>query len=221
MCRAKKVPTVGREGRYLAAVDDDFTLLAKWRDGDVDAGDELFERHFDSIHRFFVNKCGDEAPDLVQRTFLAAVRAFDRFKGQSSVRTFLFAIAHHELMAYFRSRKTDWDGSLSSVVDLAPRASSVLVKIAEERALLHALRTLPAEMQIALELSYWEGLPGPVVAEIVGVPEGTVRSRVRRGLELLRERIREIEGGGTPLTTLTTLDGWAREIANAMLQPSS
>ena len=203
----------------MAATDEDFALLEKWRAGDLDAGNDLFERHFDAVHRFFSNKCAPEnAADLVQRTFLAAVEARDRFEGRSSVRTFLFSIAHHELARHYRTRRSDWDASISSVAGVEPNGSSVLVKAAEQRALIEALRKLPFDLQVALELFYWENLRGPELAEVLGVPEGTVRSRLRRGLALLRERLAEMDDRPALAATSTTFDGWARDVMLAIAE---
>jgi RNA polymerase sigma-70 factor (ECF subfamily) len=202
---------------------DDLALLERWRGGDSDAGSELFERHFDAIHRFFVNKAPADAADLVQRTFLACVEARDRFREQSSMRTFLFAIAHHELLAHWRKRaRAELDPSISSLRDLDPSPSTLLARVAEERHLLEALRSIPFELQIALELFYWEGLTGSELAEVLGIPEGTARSRLRRGLTVLRQRLEELDRApGRLATTLASLDGWARSIGEALLsQPA-
>lgn len=202
---------------------DDFELLERWRGGDANAGNELFERHFDAVHRFFVNKAPSDAADLVQRTFLACVEARDRFRQQASFRTFLFAIAHHELMAHWRKRaRAELDPSISSLRDLDPSPSTLLARVAEERHLLEALRSIPLELQVALELFYWEGLTGPELAAVLDVPEGTARSRLRRGLALLRERLEELDRRPARLaSTLASLDGWARSIGEALLsQPA-
>ncbi|MBK7580620.1 MAG: sigma-70 family RNA polymerase sigma factor [Myxococcales bacterium] len=198
----------------------DFELLRRWEGGDLDAGNELFERHFDAVHRFFANKAPSDAADLVQRTFLALLEALERFRQESSFRTFLFAIAHHELMAHWRSRsRVELKSSLSSVLDLDPSPSALITRVAEERHLLEALRSIPIELQVALELFYWEGLTGPELAVVLSVPEGTARSRLRRGLELLRQRLDHLEHGPERLgSTLASLDGWARAMVAALLE---
>lgn len=201
---------------------DDFELLERWRAGDATAGNQLFEKHFDAVHRFFVNKAPSDAADLVQRTFLACIEARDRFRQQASFRTYLFAIAHHELMAHWRKRsRVELDPSISSLRDLDPSPSTLLARIAEERHLLEALRSIPIELQVSLELFYWEGLTGPELAAVLGVPEGTARSRLRRGLSLLRERLVELDQKPERLaSTLASLDGWARSIGEALLSPT-
>jgi RNA polymerase sigma factor (sigma-70 family) len=177
----------------MAALEpDDATLFDAWRAGDRRAGEQLFERHFDAIYRFFEGKvAGDVVGDLVQRTFLGCVEARERFRGASSFRTFLYAIARHELCALFRRKKASGavDFGVSSLADLAPTPSTLARLRSQREHLAHALRSLPLELQLALELRYFEDLTGPDLAVVLEVPEGTVRSRLRRGLEALREAL--------------------------------
>lgn len=68
-------------------------------------GEQLFERHFDAVYRFFSSKAdASEISDLVQQTFLACVEAVESFEGHSSVRTYIFAIARHQLFRHYRKR---------------------------------------------------------------------------------------------------------------------
>ena len=85
----------------------DAELLERWRSGDREAGNELFERHFHSICRFFENKISGDIEELVQSTFLACVDGRDKFRGQSSFRTYLFSIARYQLYGYFRRNQRD------------------------------------------------------------------------------------------------------------------
>lgn len=203
----------------MASANTDFDLLARWRAADAAAGNELFERHFDSLQRFFANKAPAETADLIQRTLLACVEGRDTFRQEASFRTYLFAIARHELLAYWRRRGVaEFDASVSSLRDLDPSPSTVLVRAAEERLLLESLRSIPLDMQIALELFYWEGLSGFEIAGVLEIPEGTVRSRLRRGVALLRERLVELDAAPDRLaSTMANLEGWARSIGQALL----
>lgn len=203
----------------LASPDTDFDLLTRWRAGDAAAGNELFERHFDSLQRFFANKAPTETADLIQRTLLACVEGRDTFRQEASFRTYLFAIARHELLAYWRRRGApELDASVSNLRDLDPSPSTILARVAEERLLLEALRSVPLDMQIALELFYWEGLSGAEIAGVLEIPEGTVRSRLRRSLALLRERLVDLDTAPYQLaSTMANLEGWARSIGLALL----
>ncbi|MCE9580122.1 MAG: sigma-70 family RNA polymerase sigma factor [Deltaproteobacteria bacterium] len=198
---------------------DDAALLDAWRAGDRAAGEQLFERHFDAIYRFFERKGLGDVGDLVQRTFLGCVEARDRYRGASSFRTFLFAIARHELYGLFRQRRAQVDFGVSSLADLAPGPSTLLRERSQREILLAALRAIPLELQLAVELRFWEGLTGPDLAIALAVPEGTVRSRLRRALEALRGALDEHELGKT-LRTLPAsddaFDAWAEQLRVAL-----
>lgn len=194
----------------------DADLLAAWRAGDRKAGEELFERHFEAIARFFRNKVEHGIDDLIQRTFLACVETRDRFRGDSSFRTYLFAVAHNVLGKHFRSKRRHGDRidfGVTSVFDLSPSPSVIVAQHREQRLLLEALRRIPVDHQVVLELYYWERLPAAEVAQIVGVPEGTARTRIRRAKQLLEEQMRAVAETGDPLqSTLIDLEGWAASL---------
>jgi RNA polymerase sigma-70 factor (ECF subfamily) len=196
-------------------VDTDFQLLEAWRAGDRAAGTELFNRHFNGLYRFFRNKVGDDADDLVQQTFLAVVKARDRFRGDSSFRTYLFTAARSKLYNHFSRKRPDQKDRLgvTSVIDLGVSMHRMMVKSEEQRLLLEGLRALPLDLQVALELHYFEGMRGPALAEILEIPEGTVRSRLRRGRERLRDELERLSASSErAATTMTNLDGWAAQI---------
>ena len=149
----------------------DEALLRAWQAGDAAAGNALFERYFDALYRFFVHKHVDgDVMDLLQKTLLASVESLDRFEGHSSVRTYLYAIARNKLRDYWRERARNdgIDFGVSSLLDLGPSPSSLLRANEEQRLLFEALRRLPLDQQIAVELHYWDGLSGPQLAEVFG-----------------------------------------------------
>jgi RNA polymerase sigma factor (sigma-70 family) len=200
---------------------DDSALLAAWGDGDRDAGRELLERHFEPIFRFFRNKADSDLEDLVQTTFLHALESRAAFRGDASFRTYLFTIARHELYAYWRRKQRRDDeadvGDLS-VEDLAPSPRSEVAERRERALLARALRAIPLDLQIALELHYWEDLTGPELAAVLEVPEGTVRTRLRRGRELLEEKMAALAAGDDVLlrSTVDGFDSWAASLKAQM-----
>lgn len=173
-------------------------LLAAWRAGDQAAGSELFEQHFDSLFRFFRNKVDSAAEDLVQQTFLSCLASSAEFRGEASFRTYLFTIARNKLHDHLRGfarREQPVDFGAVSLADLGTSPSRHLLRNEEEALVQAALARLPLDLQVAIELVYVEGMSAPEVAAVLGVPEGTVRSRIRRALETLRE---EVAGLGAP-----------------------
>ena len=185
-------------------MSDDHALLERWRAGDRGAGDALFERHFKGVRRFFKSKVGpDHAEDLIQRTFLGCVKGVDRYRGDASFRSYLFAIARNELYMHFRSLRTrpgsDPDVSVHSVVDLQTGVSTAIGKEDERRLIQAALRHLPVEAQTLLELAYWEGLSSEELAGVFGVSPVTIRTRKFRAREKLRELVDQLRDPHSPL----------------------
>ena len=200
---------------------DDFELLQAWRDGDNAAGNALFDRHFDALYRFFRNKVAQGAEDLVQQTFLACVQARDRFRGDSSFRTYLFTAARSKLYTLLDKRRREGeriDWGVTSCADLGISPTGILAKNEEQRLLLLGLRQLPVDLQVALELFYFEQLRGPELAQVLEIPEGTVRSRLRRGQELLREHLARLAANPAQVeSTMGDLEGWARGLREDVL----
>ena len=193
----------------------DGELLSAWRAGDRNAGNELFQGHFEAIRRFFVNKVDRDVEDLVQRTFIGCVEGSDRFEGRSSFRTYLFAVANNILREFYRQKRRDerLDFGTCSVADLGAGPSSVIADRREQRALLEALRCIPLEFQVALELYYWEKLTGVELGEALGIPENTARSRIRRGKELLTKALTRLQRSNEVLeSTDANLEVWAAGI---------
>lgn len=197
-------------------MSDDLQRLDAWRAGDAKAGQDLFERHFESVRRFFRNKAPEATEDLVQKTFLATVESRDRFKGTSSFRTYLFAVARNVLVDHIRAKRREDKVDLGTVTahDLGPSPSEGAAQGEKVRDLLLALRRIPLDFQIALELFYWEQLRSQEIAEVLAMPHGTVRSRLRRGRELLAEALEQLTGSRwDDETTIGSLESWARRMS--------
>ena len=87
----------------------------------------------------------------------------------------------------------------------------------EQRLLLEALRALPLEYQIALELYHWEGLSGPELATVLEITEAALRSRLHRAKVALRKQLEIIASSGVVLeSTLADLDQWAASLRAAV-----
>jgi RNA polymerase sigma-70 factor (ECF subfamily) len=206
-------------------VSDDFALLEQWRGGDPKAGSILLRRHFDSLQRFFTNKVGDDASDLIQRTMEALVKSRDRFRGDSSFRTYMFVIARNELYSHLRKLRKErvlFDPESHSMHDLGASPSKIVEAQRENKLLFESLRRLPVDLQVALELFYWEGLEGSELAEVLEIPLGTVKSRLRRGKELLRKHMERLAKTGAELEqTRGDLEQWARDVRAGLMEARS
>lgn len=194
-------------------VTSDTELFRAWRAGDRNAGSLLFARHFDAVHRFFRNKLDVGVEDLVQRTFVACVEGRDGFREESSFRTYLFGVAHNLLREHFRRKRRageEVDLETVSVVDLGASPMSLLAVRSEERLLLQGLRQIPVASQVILELYFWEQMTGREIGALLGVPEDTARSRLRKAKKLLEAALRRLEASPADLeSTLSNLGQWA------------
>jgi RNA polymerase sigma-70 factor (ECF subfamily) len=192
-------------------MDDDLVLLDRWCAGDKTAGNELFRRHFEPVYRFFEHKTNGDIDDLVQETFLACLRGRETFRRQSSFRTYLFAIARNVLLAYWRRRASNrqtLDFDEISVASLSTSAGTRLARRQDRAALLAALRELPLDQQLLLEMYYWQELDRGQLAEVFDVEEATIGSRLFRA----RKQLQDTLGAETAPTVRPAeqFDDWAR-----------
>ena len=171
----------------------DLELLDRWRAGDAAAGEELVGRHWTSVSRFFRAKVGDDGADLISQTFLACVEGRDRIEGDN-VKAYLFAVARRKLVDHFRARTREpgLDVSMTSVIDLATGPATELERRERGELLRRGLQRIPLDDQIALELAYFESLSTRELAGVLEIPENTVRSRLSRARDKLREVLSEL-----------------------------
>ena len=200
------------------AARNDFELLEAWRGGDEAAGRELFARYFDAVYRFFRNKVDDAAEDLVQQTFMGLVQGKDRFRGDASFRTYVFMIARKRLYTFLRDRdrnREPLEFHSTSIADLGLVSPSRAVAVRQEQQLLlQALRRLPLEMQVALELFYWEELSVTEIADVLETPVGTVKSRLQRARVRLDEILVQLSESDAALlkSTMDNFEMWAKDL---------
>jgi RNA polymerase sigma-70 factor (ECF subfamily) len=193
---------------------DDFVLIERWREGEKAAGQELLQRHFDAVYSFFENKCEREADELTQATFASCVKSIDRFRKHSTFRTYLFAIARHELLHMLRRRerhdnKLDFD--VSSIAELVTTPRTRIARREEHAHLMEAMRRLPVEQQTLLELHYWEDLGISELAEVFDVEAGAIRTRLYRARQALKDALEHRQVPAQALETLETMDDWVRD----------
>ena len=194
----------------------DAELLEAWRTGDRRAGRELFERYFLELTRFFRNKVGADAQDLVQRTFLACIEGVERYRGDASFRSWLFGVAYKQLCKHYRAKakeKAHVDFGTVTAYEIDHTPSRVLARRREHQLLLDALRRIPLELQVALELRYWEQMTEAEISLTLGIPIGTLKSRLRRARQLLAEQIKMSAKTPAELeSTLGSLEDWAEQL---------
>lgn len=157
----------------------DKELLARHVAGDPDAFGELFRRHRDRMWAVALRTVGDRelAADAVQEAFISAFRRADRFRGDSAVTTWLHRITVNASIDRLRREKPTTPLPEIDPADRHDRHDSAETAL-DVRA---ALATLPEAQRVALVLVDMEGLPVAEAAAILGVAEGTIKSRCSRG----------------------------------------
>ena len=187
------VPTPAGE---RSPMDEDLILLQKWRGGDQTAGNRLFQVCFDPLYRFLANKTrsASDTEDLMQKTFEVLVANRDKFEGRSTFRTYVFSVAYNLLKKYYRSLSREQallDYTETSLADIGAGAHSQIECAEQQTILLDALRQIPIEFQVVIELHYLEDMKPEAIAEILDVNPNTVRSRIQRAREKLIQKIAE------------------------------
>jgi RNA polymerase sigma factor (sigma-70 family) len=204
----------------LTPMPDDQQLLESWRRGDEDAGEQLFEQYYEGLARFFRSKAGDGAADLIQRTFLILLETKSRMREGTSFHCYLYGIARNVLYEHYRGKRRDgerFQPDENSVEDLGPTPTTLMAQAQETRLLLQALRHIPLESQLILELYYWEQMTAKEIADVLEVPEGTARTRIRRAKQLLEAQLAALADTPQLLqSTVTDLDSWAQHLRTAL-----
>ena len=184
--------------QLVSARDSQAGLLERLRRGEARAIAEVYDEHAGAVLGFARRLVGDDAAaeDLVHEVFVTLPAAIRSFQEASSLRTFLVSIAvnharHHVRAAARRrsamARFAD-ESSVSSLNDSgSPEKDAMRVDLA--RALTHALDELPIEQRVAFVLCEVEERTSREVAEIVGAPEATVRTRLFHAKRKLREEL--------------------------------
>jgi len=157
---------------------DDVALLRAHVDGDPDAFATLVRRHRDRLWAVALRTLGDreEAADAVQDALISAFRAAGRFRGDSAVTTWLHRIVVNACLDRVRRAQARLTSELPDVDIAAPEADTDTALDVQS-----ALARLPVDQRAALVLVDMQGVPVVEVAQILGVPVGTVKSRCARG----------------------------------------
>jgi RNA polymerase sigma-70 factor (ECF subfamily) len=181
------------------ASDDD--LLDGIRARDSAALRVLFQRYQARIFFFVQRRLGDEglAEEVVADVFFEVWRSADHYRGSSRLSTWIFGIAHFKCAGAHRDR------SRHKRASVVPMHAEVLQRVADERDAAErlsareelrlarqVLEALPTEQREAIELAVLDGLPYDEIALRLGVPEGTVKTRVARARARLRRGMRSL-----------------------------
>ncbi len=182
---------------------DDNRLIADCLAGDTKAFGELVRRHQDRLYNtvFRLVENAEDALDVVQESFINAYQSLDSFKGDAQFFTWLYRIAVNTAISLKRKKRVllripDLQGQISiEPIDPseASRPGYALEQAEEEQKLHRALERLSPEHRVVLVMKELEGQKYEDMAETLGVPIGTIRSRLHRARLELRELLERDE----------------------------
>jgi RNA polymerase sigma-70 factor (ECF subfamily) len=166
----------------------DITEAARLRTGDPAALGAVVARYQHRLYRYFVRLARDQATadDLFQQTWLQVVRQIHRYDPSRSFDTWLFAIAHNAAIDLLRRRTGK---ELDDYPTAGPDALDTLIAGERAAGLAAAMEKLPATYREALTLRFEDGMKLEEIAVVTGAPLSTIKSRVQRGLEMLRRML--------------------------------
>jgi RNA polymerase sigma-70 factor (ECF subfamily) len=200
------------------AIDDDLELFHRWAGGDVAAGQELVLRYYEPVYFFFVSKLADHlAVELTQDTFETVCKKASSLRIHASFASYLFGIARWKLVAHFRGQsRQGFDPLSDSFPDPGPEASitQLLDRRHGESTLVQALRQLPLDDQILIEMRIYEALRLREIAEILGVTKERVAARLAVAKRRLLRAAEGLEAADETMTTLSSyMKGVRAELA--------
>jgi RNA polymerase sigma-70 factor, ECF subfamily len=187
----------------MASERTDEELLAEFQQGDASAFERLLRRHRGPLYTFLLRMLGDreQAEDLAQETFLRVVKGAAAWEHRARFQTWLYAIARN--LCVDRARREKFRRTESADAPVEEGGPSIVEATASgdpapDRAaanerlrpiLLRALASLPFEQREVFVLREQAGVPFREIAELIGVNENTVKSRMRYALEGLRKAL--------------------------------
>lgn len=180
-------------------IEDDRKALARGlRRRDPELLDGLIERYRYRLFRYLIYICGDRetAEDLFQETWVRVLDRGHQYDGKSKFETWLFSIARHLMIDLHRRKRpqsldalTEAEENPIQIPAGGPSALDLASAHEQQAGLLESLNRLPVILREVLLLRFQEDLKLEEIAVVAGVPIGTVKSRLYRALEQLRELI--------------------------------
>jgi RNA polymerase sigma-70 factor, ECF subfamily len=187
-----------RDLRQLA--DEDLMPLV--HDGDAKAFEVVFDRHADAAFSLAYRMCGrrSTAEDVVQESFLSLWRSgahYDRSRG--SVRSWVLGVVRNRAIDLFRrdTVRVGRDVNADGIVERMPAAVDIsddVERRQDAKDVRAALQELPSDQRPVIELAYFGGFSHSQIAEMLQLPTGTVKGRMRLGLTKLRVALSDASG---------------------------
>ncbi|HLU38206.1 MAG TPA: RNA polymerase sigma factor [Planctomycetota bacterium] len=209
MARSVALRKAARQPPAHTAGDGD-DLLARYRDGDPNAFQELFQAYGEKLVQFFYRLCWDRdrAEDFTQDLFLRLLRRASAYRPEGRLSTFIFRVATNLWIDHYRSTRPHprlysldqpmLDASPAAFTpprDRGPDPVDSAIGDEEKERMRRALEALNEPHRIVLELAVYQELPYGEISQILGIPVGTVKSRMFNTVRALKERLLASDDG--------------------------
>jgi RNA polymerase sigma-70 factor (ECF subfamily) len=189
--------------RYLILADEDLISLVEAGDTEAFAG--LYDRHSRSAYSLAYRMMGDRqaSEDLVQDSFVKVWRSARSYRAErGSVRTWILSITHNRGIDHLRStasrRRTQDKVEMTAETAQQSEAFTETWRNSQRDQIQQALKTLPEEQLKILELAYYSGYTHAEISEMLDIPLGTVKGRMRLGMKKIKSFF-DAEGMSVPL----------------------
>ena len=172
-------------------VTEESKLVRRAKSGDLPAFESLYRLYNTRLFNFArqITCSPDDAADVVQETFIKAWNALPRLKSDSVFGAWLHRIALNVARDTLRKRPILSDPEQMEPGDCEPGPEHSLISAESGNAVRRAVSTLKEEHRLVVTMHYMEGMGVHAIAEVMGVPKGTVMSRLSRAREILRRKL--------------------------------
>jgi RNA polymerase sigma-70 factor (ECF subfamily) len=181
---------------------DELEIVEQCKKGDQDACRHLVDAYARMVGTVILRATNDPQAieDLVQETFLRVFRALAYFDGRARLSTWIYTIGHHVAIDHLRKHgrwreESQWSGteeaespSIDGPVELDPEVS--LAREETRRLVQHGLAQLPEKYRLPVVYAAIEGLDYSEIAEMLGIPIGTVKTLIFRGKRMLKDQLK-------------------------------
>jgi RNA polymerase sigma-70 factor (ECF subfamily) len=191
------------DSRKLTAAEEDAALIRRARAGDQLAMDELVQRHYRNVFNlaFRLSNNYDDAQDIVSEAFIRVHNALPNFRGDASFSTWLHRIVKNVFLDERKKQRIRTHSSLEEMVELedssvsrqvedpAPGPQAAVERDERSTIIQQAVMTLPQNQRLMIGLYHFQHRSYEEIAEIMGLPIGTVKSRLNRARLALKNKL--------------------------------
>lgn len=189
-----------------AVRQDEYAIIERCKQGDISAFDELIRRYEKQIYNFAFRLCGnyDDANDVISEAFIKVFNAIQSFRGDANFSTWLFRIVTNVYLDERKRSKGHLNIPLDEYIELEestvtrqiedPSPGPIEQLEAKERSdiLQEAINSLPDYQRVMVVLFHTQGKSYEEIAEIIGLPIGTVKSRLNRARLALKDKLQAV-----------------------------